>query len=335
MAILKYFDTELQEWIPVGSGGGASAKHAENHAEGGSDPITPEMIGAQAKLTGVEGQMVGFDAEGNVVAMEMPESGMGVNDYVWAKKQIDSYVYHTKTISGLDDDSCFLNASSPSNYTHIRVSDTLDDAIRGVYTEYTAFDVANRLQLQGKYIRSAKTDYCNYNTNAFSAIFYVATNATMQISSSMYVHVFPCTLYYNINPVMSLVNYVNSPDINTYPPEVDDGLIYEYLGQMGEKTRIAKGSYIGTGKYGESNKNTLTFDFEPRMVVISGERYSRLIIMVPGRTQGFGVIQSTVDSTNVYYTLGKTTQWWVSANGAQEEHQANTNGFTYYYFAIG
>lgn len=46
--------------------------HASTHASDGSDPITPELIGAQAKITGTTGQVIGFDTNGNAVAQEAP-----------------------------------------------------------------------------------------------------------------------------------------------------------------------------------------------------------------------------------------------------------------------
>ena len=55
----------------LGAKAAEPTEHASSHAADGSDPITPEMIGAQAKLTGTEGQMVGFDADGNAVAMNV------------------------------------------------------------------------------------------------------------------------------------------------------------------------------------------------------------------------------------------------------------------------
>lgn len=50
------------------------AGHASSHATGSSDPITPESIGAQDKLSGEQGQVVGFDSNGNAIAIKGPIS---------------------------------------------------------------------------------------------------------------------------------------------------------------------------------------------------------------------------------------------------------------------
>ena len=50
------------------------AEHASSHATGSSDPITPESIGAQDKLSGEQGQVVGFDSSGNAIAIKGPLS---------------------------------------------------------------------------------------------------------------------------------------------------------------------------------------------------------------------------------------------------------------------
>ena len=40
--------------------------------------------------------------------------------------------------------------------------------------------------------------------------------------------------------------------------------------------KIEVGSYTGTGKYGSSNKNSLTFGFEPKMVMVYANTGFRL-----------------------------------------------------------
>ena len=72
MGVLKYRDPETHEWKVAGqypaqaTNPGAAAVHAAQHATDGSDPITPDAIGAVAKSGGtVTGELL-FDVAGQV-----------------------------------------------------------------------------------------------------------------------------------------------------------------------------------------------------------------------------------------------------------------------------
>ena len=71
--------------------------------------------------------------------------------------------------------------------------------------------------------------------------------------------------------------YLWSPDRNTYPDSgISESYEYQYLGIPFDNAvtapKIATGSYVGTGKYGSSNPNSLTFD-------LSRSLYFFLVIM--------------------------------------------------------
>ena len=101
--------------------------------------------------------------------------------------------------------------------------------------------------------------------------------------------------------------------------------------------KIASGSYTGAGTSGSSNKNTLTFDFKPKVVFIgsnaSGTSTSSYqpIPMVQGAayTSSFGTT-----STRKTITLswsGNSVSWY--SDGASQQLNAST--LTYYWIAIG
>ena len=94
--------------------------------------------------------------------------------------------------------------------------------------------------------------------------------------------------------------------------------------------RYETGSYTGTGTSGTSNKNTLTFSFVPKLVMIrpgTGNQYFMNAIN--------GCSTAKTDYANsVYASLtwsGTTLSWYYTAAAGQ----LNTNGTTYYYTAIG
>lgn len=133
---------------------------------------------------------------------------------------------------------------------------------------------------------------------------------------------------------IAVFGYVNSPDPNSYP--VDDGYTYTALGQLGAKVRIATGSYTGTGTYGASNPNSITFDFEPVFLVIYYGSQKTVFI------RGCGTALTILDGPFSASTL----RGWVNAvtfsgnelawyNGDHADYQLNTSGAVYNYIAIG
>lgn len=109
------------------------------------------------------------------------------------------------------------------------------------------------------------------------------------------------------------------------------GTTIEYLGKLGDKARVQVVSYVGTGTYGSSNPNSLTFDFVPKIVVIQSPdestnhescialNGSKSVVTYPGR--GY-------DSE---FSWNKKTVSWYSPDG----YQLNDSGQKYYAVAIG
>ena len=105
------------------------------------------------------------------------------------------------------------------------------------------------------------------------------------------------------------------------------------LGSNGKNLRIATGSYVGTGTYGESNPTSLTFDLNPLMVFFSeeGSGYlsnSRMIWPIPYGTSTVG--------DNMAVTWGnKSVSWYTLASINQGIQQNNTHNVTYRYTVLG
>lgn len=96
-----------------------------------------------------------------------------------------------------------------------------------------------------------------------------------------------------------------------------------------ERLPIYKGSYTGTSKSGESNPNTLTFDFNPKIVIISEEGDSTFIPLV--LMQGSTAVYTNSNGTKVTITWGnKRVSWYAKYTGDQFN-----NAKTYHYVAIG
>lgn len=147
------------------------------------------------------------------------------------------------------------------------------------------------------------------------------------------------------------VEYVHSTNRNAYPDSgTQDGHTYTYLGVPFENAvtapKIETGSYVGTGTYGSSNPNSLTFSFEPKLVLIPWLTYVNA-----NKLTVFSSNKSEVASTLIPFAY--TTTWLINDNGglafkvsedrktvywyysSNHDYQLNTSEYTYYYIAIG
>lgn len=112
-------------------------------------------------------------------------------------------------------------------------------------------------------------------------------------------------------------------------------------------SKVAYGSYVGTGTKGIDNKNSLTFPFPPKYLIISGSTAS-------GKRGinglGFGdpsqqitvsantVSTYTTTANNPSELVGNTVSWYCEEGSAFESgegHQLNSSGVKYYYVAFG
>ena len=139
-----------------------------------------------------------------------------------------------------------------------------------------------------------------------------------------------------ISTDQEIAGYVNSPDPNAYPPAVSDGYTYTALGKLGAKAQIETGSYTGTGKYGISNKNSLTFNFEPQIIVISESQNGGCYAIILCNSN-YGATFAITDNTYTgSYKLNvsknvNSVSWYQST---KHEYQMNDTK-SYKYVAIG
>lgn len=108
------------------------------------------------------------------------------------------------------------------------------------------------------------------------------------------------------------------------------GTTIEYLGKLGDKAMVQVVSYVGTGTYGSSNPNSLTFDFVPKIVMIRRGRDTKLFDAI------YGMTDVTVNFSSGYCVTAewsKKTLSWYSTDDASR--QMNNIGGKYYAIAIG
>lgn len=120
--------------------------------------------------------------------------------------------------------------------------------------------------------------------------------------------------------------------------------------------KIEAGSYTGTGTYGESNPNSLTFGFAPKLVMVftaggalcgtpdSGTNVIQgaAVCYMPAMSETFAANSPwrvrTIANSTTYYNYGKrssdgkTLYWYHTRNAA---YQMNDSGAVFYYVAMG
>lgn len=102
--------------------------------------------------------------------------------------------------------------------------------------------------------------------------------------------------------------------------------------------KIEKGSYVGTGTYGPSNPNVLTFDFNPQIIVFFGRATETGFGNSPYSANllwgiATGLTNHTVSSANNTISYSSNTMQWYSSYSA--DGQFNYDKIIYRYVAIG
>ncbi len=148
------------------------------------------------------------------------------------------------------------------------------------------------------------------------------------------------------------INYITKRQPVTGYAAIPAGTTIEYLGKLGDKARVQVVSYVGTGTYGSSNPNSLTFNFAPKIVKFlfqvevgignhskienfqqDGEQYymvSDRLTTEFAQGEGFGYNSYAVRGKKS--ADGKTFTWYTDINS---QAQGNQKGMKYYFIAIG
>ena len=210
------------------------------------------------------------------------------------------------------------------------------------YSKYTNANV-----LAGKYFKNPVHDEIRYVEPGAQA-----TRSSRDYSGSSSGKMYKVTIQTKATSIATEIGdweYLQSNDRGAYPDSgISGGYEYQYLGQpfgldnLLGGTKIATGSYTGTGKYGSDNPNTLTLDFVPQLILIfwahSGGNAPNAIAWL-GKDMGFSY-KPAGSNGQWYYTYpitvlppnGTDMRWYSPADVSA---QMNGSGVEYRYFAIG
>ena len=128
----------------------------------------------------------------------------------------------------------------------------------------------------------------------------------------------------------------------------DNAKIDAALGTIAGKANCAFGTYVGTGTYGEDNKNSLTLPFVPRLLLVARAssglhtnssypyRWDNSFLWTQGMASVdvAAYVNSSHRYSDILVTLqDKTISWWTRGNAP--DYQANLLNTTYFYIALG
>lgn len=131
--------------------------------------------------------------------------------------------------------------------------------------------------------------------------------------------------------------YIFSDDRSAYPDSGEqNGYEYQFLGIPFENAReapkIVIGSYVGTGKYGQSNPNELIFDSVPKIVILFRDNNTPTMPYYWGAPKIAIENGSSTDYCTATVSNDPVKLNFYSDNDA--DNQFNSNGKTYTYFAL-
>lgn len=177
-------------------------------------------------------------------------------------------------------------------------------------------------------------------------------NITMkQFNGTDYDTLYPKTIASQINDVYSKNESLSNATKSLFGldstaiPDSAFAYIHQKIEDLASAdVKIATGNYIGTGTYGSSNPNSLTFDFVPKLVFIfaeSSDGYTGIFFdfdvsncyqLTPTITSGDRLW--LYKSRHYSITFDKNFSWYYDYTNGMEQ-QFNTSGTTYDYIAIG
>lgn len=203
---------------------------------------------------------------------------------------------------------------------------TVDIAKTNGIAMRAAYSVSNIEAIKGKYIQIAdgQKDYAGTPFND-GRVYYIPSNATFSMSSG---------LYAATDRYQPVTGYASIPANTTI----------EYLGCLGEKTRMQVVSYVGTGTYGIDNPTNITADFKMKFLLIYDFGGSS---SAPGTKdsapRAYAVEELKTEYTNYWgyvfqggsYAKRSADGKTVSFYGWSADSQGNNSGYRYFAIAIG
>lgn len=283
------------------------------------------------------------------------------NQYWWRRTEI---IFTAETATTATSNLFFNWTNNYSNVISYSDSFSVDDSGKVVLVNPSTLKTSNSgsgwtSTVLGKYVTGCKVN--GTSGTKTDDVYFVPSSAVFSYNSSY-------SSYYTNNAFLVTAkksigdtSYVTSGERDAYPDSgISGGYEYQYLGipfnnAVEATVKIATGSYTGTGTYGSSNPNSLTFDFPVKVLFITANDQRPYDIAEVGSYTGGSDEYTTGSLVETWPTTftrgvgfgqssykygrksadGKTFEWYTSGGSDYDYYQANKSGHIYYYIAIG
>ena len=302
---------------------------------------------ATAALFGLGTDAVPDDVLSQIFAFE---NNLG-NMWVWRKAEPDflgpgssiDYGAEWKSICTVTNTSLYIYYSD--SYTIVNGKAVLTNPSSIAGKDFTGNVNYFKPPIIGKYIQLINSS--TYPTEGYKEVYKQAPNGDFKYEAPTSYGNYLTLLSNFRNMPGNVIGYVLTPT-NEAPTE--SGYVFKSMGQLGDKVRIATGSYTGTGTYGSSNPNSLTFEFAPAVLLVSSPSnyglegfgydsasnvtYAMIgSVLTTSYKQYFGIgVNTNATGYGKKSSDGKKFSWYNKASAA---NQWNASNKVYHYFAIG
>lgn len=242
-----------------------------------------------------------------------------------------------------------INFNNPHNVTAAQVG-----AVAEAY--YASADLNTELQSGGN-----KITVCSYNAETLNTPYKegVTVFAHGMVITNSHTSQYGTQLCMPSGDKHTFIRALSKQGVTPWEQVADMSEVNELKARLeaaeAQQTKIASGTYKGTGTHGVDNKNTLTFPFVPKLVFISTPstiasgtdyaEYYATATLVSGSLRGF-VSKSTEKSTSnndiplILSWEGNTLAWYyintsTTSTGMTAAKQLNYAGAVYNWVAIG
>lgn len=273
----------------------------------------------------------------------------GMGDHLWAKciwenpTEEQSDVANFR-LTGAGDNN---NLTTTWEYSEsIILEPDLNGGVKASLSNPATVEIANTSGSTGtEAAEILKGKYCHRNWPSDNTLYFVPPTATISLVSGNGWWVQTDIIYaISFSGGIIGVERILHGYEGEYASGEREGYNYVYLGDMHSLfpgSKIAVGSYQGTGMYGATNPCTLTFDFTPKFLIIKinvvAENYGDpLLLCFWGKTTTIYFSKSSSATTSelkntVTYT-GNTISWY---NKTSASYQGNSSASAYHYIAVG